>query len=99
MNVVYFYRDQRFTWNWEKALSNIAKHDVHSEQACQVFFDPLAQILDASASSEQREAAIGTTTERTILYVVHVHRNEEEIRIISAREATSTERKNYEDNE
>ena len=99
MDEVYFYRGQRFTWNREKALSNVMKHNIYFEQACQAFFDPFAQLTDASTVTEQREAVIGTTAVRTTLFVVHIWRDEEGIRIISAREATAAERKNYEDSE
>ncbi len=40
---------------------------------------------------------IGMERARDLLYVVHVQREEELIRIISAREATKRERKVYED--
>ncbi len=99
MDSVFLYRNQRFTWDREKASRNLVKHGIHFEQVCQVFFDPLAQVLDASTTSEPRESLIGTTANLDTLYVVHVWRDEEGIRIISAREATTTERRNYEDHD
>ena len=41
-------------------------------------------------------AAIGLTEEWSLLFVVHVERRDETIRIISARSATNEERRHYE---
>jgi uncharacterized protein len=52
--------------------------------------------VDSSNPTESREAAIGYTEGERLLFV-HVIRHEEEtIRIISAREATREERRQYE---
>ena len=67
--------------------------------ACQVFFDPFIRIEDASADEEQRDAAIGLTEDWTLLFVVHLLREGDTIRIISARLATTQERRAYEDSE
>ena len=64
--------------------------------ACEVFFDPFVQLLDASDPTEPREAAVGYTESDQLLFVVHVIRHEEIIRIVSAREATRDERRQYE---
>ena len=96
MDFSFLYEGQGFVWNQEKAFSNISKHGVSFEQACQIFLDPLLRILDASRASEQREAAIGMAEGRRTLYVVHVWREDERIRIISAREITASERRTYE---
>ncbi|MGB6743442.1 MAG: BrnT family toxin [Terracidiphilus sp.] len=81
----------------EKAHSNFVKHGVRFEQACEVFFDPFIRLLDATAEDEAREAALGLTEDWTLLFVVHAAREDEVIRIISARPASSTERRLYED--
>jgi len=64
--------------------------------ACEVFFDPFVRLLDASDLTETREAAVGYTEGEQLLFVVHVIRHEEIIRLISAREATRDERRQYE---
>ena len=46
--------------------------------------------------AESREAAIGYAEGEQLLYVVHVIRHEEIVRLISAREATREERSQYE---
>ena len=97
MDVYFLYRSQRFVWDSEKASGNTSKHGVSFEVACEVFFDPFIRVEDASAGDEQREAAIGLTENWTLLFVVHMLREGDTIRIISARPATAQERRNYED--
>jgi len=89
-------RGQSFEWDAEKAASNFAKHGVAFPEACEVFFDPFFHLVDATAGEEAREAAIGYTENARLLFVVHLTREEETIRIISARPATPEERKFYE---
>jgi hypothetical protein len=52
--------------------------------------------MDATELGEVREAAIGLTEDWSLLFVVHVERREDAIRIISARPATPEERRQYE---
>jgi len=99
MDVNFLHLGQRFVWDSEKASSNAGKHGVSFEVACQVFFDPFIRIEDASGGGERREAAIGLTEDWVLLFVVHMVREDEAIRIISARPATAHERKSYEDSE
>lgn len=84
-------------WDAEKASGNAGKHGVSFEVACEVFFDPFIRVEHASAGGEQREAAIGLTENWTLLFVVHMLREGDTIRIISARPATAQERRTYED--
>lgn len=90
---------QRFVWNHEKADANWIKHGVRFEEAAAVLKDPLLLLFDASTNEEQREAALGMTLERRLLFVVHIVRESDLIRIISAREATRQERRSYEEYE
>jgi uncharacterized DUF497 family protein len=99
MDLHFLYHGQRFVWDSEKASSNVAKHGVTFEIACQVFFDPFIRVEDASAGGEQREAAIGLAEDWTLLFVVHLQRDDIALRIISARPATAQERRTYEDSE
>jgi uncharacterized protein len=80
-----------------KTAANIEKHGIRFEQACEVFLDPLARLVDAGVEDEARDALLGEVTQGKLLFVVHVERNDEAIRIISARPATVIERENYED--
>jgi uncharacterized DUF497 family protein len=99
MDLYFLYHGQRFVWDAEKASGNVSKHGISFEAACQVFFDPFIRIEDASTGEEQREAAIGLTEDWTLLFVVHMLREGDTIRIISARPATAQERRFYEDSE
>jgi uncharacterized DUF497 family protein len=85
-----------FEWDAKKAVTNLRKHQVSFEQACEVFLDPFLQLLDATDLHEAREAAIGLTEDWSLLFVVHVIRHGDAIRIISARPATPSERRSYE---
>jgi len=97
MDVLYRYEGLEFVWDVHKAAANIEKHGVRFEQACEVFLDPLARLVDAGVEDEARDALLGEATQGKLLFVVHVERDNDAIRIISARPATAIERKNYED--
>ena len=95
-DVFFLYRDQLFAWDREKAAANFTKHGVRFEKACEVFFDPLFLVEDASGVGERREAIIGAIEEGGLLYVVHLAHQNETIRLISARATTAHERNRYE---
>lgn len=99
MDLHFLSQGQRFIWDTEKASSNLAKHGVSFELACQVFFDPFVRTEDASIDEEIRHAAIGLTEDRILLFVVNISREGDTIRIISARPASTQERRSYEDTE
>jgi uncharacterized DUF497 family protein len=87
---------QVFVWDSEKATSNVSRHGVRFEQAREVFLDQLARYEDASPQEEARQACIGLTTDYRLLYVVHVVREGNVLRLISARIAEPAERRRYE---
>lgn len=88
-----------FEWNETKARSNLDKHGVSFEEAVGVFANPLAAIFvdPEHSQNELREIIIGHS-ERNRVLVVSFFEAGEVVRIISARVATSTERRNYEEN-
>jgi uncharacterized DUF497 family protein len=89
----------RFFWDPVKARRNLEKHGVSFDEASTVFGDRLAGTISDEDHSvgEFRHVTIGCSKPGRLLVVVHLEReNESEIRIISAREATSKERKKYE---
>jgi len=97
MDIEFKYNGISFVWNSDKAKRNIIKHDgISFEQASTAFFDPFLKTIDASRNNEQREAIIGMDDKWSILYVVHLQIEDDEIRIVSARKATRQERNNYE---
>lgn len=87
----------RFQWHWRKAEDNIKWHGVSFEEAVTVFGDPLAEIEPDFAHSidEDRFLAFGTSDQGRLLVVVFTERGDT-IRIISAREMTPGERRDYE---
>jgi uncharacterized protein len=89
----------KFQWDPSKAASNISKHGVSFDEAMTVFKDPLALIFDDNIHSENelREIIIGMSALRKILLVCFVERQEDIVRIISARPATKQEIKDYEE--
>ena len=96
VDVSYQLHGQPFEWDAEKAATNLRTHRVSFEKACEVFFDPFVGLVNASDDSEARDAAIGLTEDWDLLFVVHVIRSTDIIRIISARPATPSERREYE---
>lgn len=87
-----------FVWDPAKASANRRKHGVTFETAAEVFFDPFLRVTEAAAPGEARDAVIGYTESRLLLFVVHLILDEDTIRIISARRATARERRLYEGN-
>jgi hypothetical protein len=87
-----------FEWDTAKAASNFAKHGVGFSEALAVFDDDFAIAMadDESEPSERRFVALGMGVKGRILAVVYCYRADS-IRVISARRATGTERKLYED--
>jgi uncharacterized DUF497 family protein len=94
---LFLYGGLQFVWDPGKASINLDKHGIAFEKACQVFFDPFVRLEDASDHGEPRGAAIGLTEDWSMLFVVHLWRENDSIRIVSARLATAQERGSYED--
>lgn len=80
----------------EKAKASLRKHGLTFESACEVFFGPFVRLIDAGSGEESRDAAVGLADDSRLLFVVHLIRAGERIRIISARIATARERGEYE---
>lgn len=89
----------QFEWDNEKAEVNLKKHDVSFEEASTVFGDSLARIFDDEAHSfiERRSGIVGHSVQNRLLIIAFTERENDIIRIISAREATPKERRKYED--
>jgi uncharacterized protein len=87
-----------FEWDLRKAAANLKKHRVDFEDAGTVFLDPLAITYPDPdhAPEDSREITIGYTMKKNLVLVSHCAR-EERIRIISARLAVRTERRQYEE--
>ena len=99
----------RFEWDEEKNLSNQRKHGVNFRTASQVFRDPhRVLVADRVVDGELRWQTTGIVKSASgaivLLLVAHTDREEDEtgvdvevVRIISARKATSREKRIYAD--
>lgn len=88
----------QFEWNPEKAETNLRKHSVDFSEAETVFGDPLAKIFDDKEHSfeENREIIVGHSTQNRLLIISFTERENDTVRIVSARLTTPQERKDYE---
>lgn len=91
---------RKFEWDENKNVINRNKHGVDFQTASFVFDDPnFLSEQDRIVDGEERWQTIGMVGGLVILMVAHTVREDENteiIRIISARKATSKERKHYE---
>lgn len=87
-----------FEWDPRKAAANLRKHRVGFTEASSAFGDPLSiAVPDPGYSGgEERLLLLGMSLRRRLLVVSHTIRGAR-IRIISAREATNQERRDYEE--
>lgn len=97
MEILYSGKYVEFEWDSDKAELNFDKHDVSFFEACEACEDPNFVYADDDPREygEDRERVIGKTSERRVLFVVHVERGSS-VRIISARKANGRERELYE---
>ena len=100
MDVCFVLNGIKFVWNEEKARINPVNHDgVTFQQDTEAFFDPFLVVVDGSHNDEERDAVIGLDKRWNLLYVVYVvyvERENDLIRIISARKVTRKEDECYE---
>jgi uncharacterized DUF497 family protein len=88
----------QFEWDARKATANEKKHGVSFEEARSVFFDERARLIDDPDHSEDeaRFILLGLSGSLRLLLVCHCYRRDDNvIRIISARKATAGESKSY----
>ena len=91
----------QFEWNATKDKANQLKHGVSFELARLVFEDPFhLSIQDRHIDGEERWQTLGLVHGVVVLLVAHTYRvddnGKEVIRIISARKATTHEKRCYE---
>lgn len=92
----------QFEWDKSKNQANKKKHGISFELACLIFEDPfILSIPDHRFDySEERWRSLGLIKDM-VIYVAHTvgedTNGEEIIRIISARKATPSETKKYDD--
>lgn len=90
----------QFEWDENKNRRNQLKHGISFEIAKLVFDDPAhLSIQDRYENGEERWQTLGLVSGITVLITAHTYRidnGKEVIRIISARKATTQERRHYE---
>ena len=89
----------KFDWDPAKAKRNLKSHGVSFEEAKSAFYDDFArQFYDEMHSEEEdRFLLLGMSNKSRILLICHCELDSKDvIRIISARKATTKERKLYE---
>ncbi|TAN43520.1 MAG: BrnT family toxin [Nitrospirae bacterium] len=87
-----------FHWDNQKNISNKKKHGITFEEAQTVFVDENALLIHDPDHSDEEERFIilGMSSNLRTLVVCHCYRKDNEIiRIISARKATRSEQKRY----
>jgi uncharacterized protein len=88
----------RFTWNLDKAETNLRKHGVSFEEAQTVFYDENAVEFydDEHSEWEERFLLLGLSSKLRLLIICHAYREESGlIRLISARKANQEEAPYY----
>lgn len=85
----------KYEWDPDKNKTNLEKHGISFEEACQIFkHDVLTSTDERKDYKETRKTSIGTLEGEIIIVVIHTNRNGT-TRIISARPAKMKERKRY----
>ncbi len=90
----------RFQWDEGKNAANRRKHGVSFDEAQTVFYDDWALLVSdpEHSASEERFVLLGLSSKVRIVLVCHCYREKDEvIRIISARRANPSERREYEE--
>ncbi|MBN1906014.1 MAG: BrnT family toxin [Deltaproteobacteria bacterium] len=87
-----------FEWDIDKAKQNLKKHKVSFEEAITIFYDPFSATFNdpGHSAGEERYITIGLSSKNRLIVVSHTDRNDN-IRLISARPATTHERKRHEE--
>ena len=96
-------RSFQFEWDEIKADANVRKHGVSFELACTVFSDPrLLTVADLDHGEiEERWCSIGCSSSGAMISIVYLWSDADpeptKIRLISARTATQTEIRHYQE--
>jgi uncharacterized DUF497 family protein len=83
-----------FEWDSKKEAANRLKHRIGFADATYVLYDEMAITIFDPEAGEERFVTIGADPLNRILVVVYTWRGDR-IRLISARRATRSERRQY----
>jgi len=98
-------RQYQFEWDEIKAAANVLKHGISFELASTIFADPrLLTVADLEHSAiEERWFSIGLANDGRMLSVAYLWSEFEppitKVRLISARRATPTEIRHYQESQ
>ena len=85
-----------YEWDPEKSLTNRYKHGISFADAVSAFSDEFALVTDDDYPTEERFRLLGMDAFGRLLVIIYTWRGLHRIRLISARIATRTERRQYE---
>ena len=85
-------------WDPQKGASNKRKHAISCQEAVTCFADPAGVLLEDEAHPD-RLVLIGASEKSRVLYTVFAELADDVVRIITARKATTHERRHYEEAE
>jgi hypothetical protein len=85
-----------YEWDDDKNAQNLRKHGISFEEAVTIFDGPVLSLEDEGHHSEVRERSYGLIGGVVVACVVHTQRGGN-TRIISARKATKSETKLFND--
>ena len=90
--------DITYEWSSRKASENVRKHGVSFDEAKSAFLDENARLIadEEHSDDEDRFILLGLSVQLRLLVVVHCFKERDNvIRIISARKADRSERRQY----
>jgi uncharacterized DUF497 family protein len=88
--------EYNFKWDESKRNVNIRKHGIDFSDVVNIFYDDETIIIeDPKQYNERRYIALGLDIKCRTVLVVHVYREIDVIRVISARKANKKERKQF----
>ena len=82
-------------WDPKKAATNLQKHGVDFADAVIALEDENALTIEDKNYDEQRFNTLGLGPKLNVLFLVHAERDDDTIRIISARKAHRNEIRQY----
>ena len=85
----------RVTWDPAKARENLRRHGVDFADAAAALEDINALTAEDSDHAERRFKTLCMDPYLNILLVVHAYRQQDEVRIISARKANRAQQRRY----
>ncbi len=87
----------KFIWDRQKNESNIEKHSLDFADSYKVFESPMMVGLDEREDyDEDRWIGIGLMDNNRVVVIVFTEPEEDTVRVITFRKATTDERKRYE---